>query len=605
MARVLNSRKKRKRKGLAIFASGVLLAAAGTFLYGIPPSLQDISRAIQSAVSRASQQSAGNLPADSVLRGTIYDQGFNELAVSYRLYNLVASPADISDHKTTAHTLSQYIHKKEGELAGALKSTRQTVVIAENLDEEQAKAVESLHLPGVACVPIEARFYPEHTVASHILGFMGDNTCLAGVEGRYDAVLNSRTVRKNNIPVIDFKDQESLGSGGVDLILTLDLPLQKALEQQFRTYLASQGMEKGMGLLLEPGSGRILALVNQPSFNPNYFWKAKEGSRINRLYSHQLNKDLIRPILVRAAAIEREGIDGLPLLSETVAAPDYGFTPAMLYNFEQRIRLFDSVSSSWDSSAATGHTDGINQEMVTGVQVGATLASLVNGGWRITPFVADSVYDHATTTRYYRSDEATEKAHVLDPALSVQIRRNLFSKWVSPEDNKILYLAEHHQAGSGGDYVTERLFVGLTPAAHPRYLLLLAGEKNELEPEGKSQVKTEDTLKDLGSKLLAFVDKNPPQLAKNETPPGPNEMNMRQFFLGKELASQKTSEEIAAQTVLMPALRGLSLRKGLQLVEPYRMKVQINGSGKIIAQYPLPGTPLLGTNECILTLEQR
>ena len=105
--------------------------------------------------------------------------------------------------------------------------------------------------------------------------------------------------------------------------------------------------------------------------------------------------------------------------------------------------------------------------------------------------------------------------------------------------------------------------------------------------------------------MLAFVDKNPPQLAKNETPPGPNEMNMRQFFLGKELASQKTSEEIAAQTVLMPALRGLSLRKGLQLVEPYRMKVQINGSGKIIAQYPLPGTPLLGTNECILTLEQR
>ena len=55
----------------------------------------------------------------------------------------------------------------------------------------------------------------------------------------------------------------------------------------------------------------------------------------------------------------------------------------------------------------------------------------------------------------------------------------------------------------------------------------------------------------------------------------------------------------------MPALRGLSLRKALQKIDPYKMKVSFNGSGKVIAQYPPAGTSLLGMNECMLTLDER
>ena len=55
----------------------------------------------------------------------------------------------------------------------------------------------------------------------------------------------------------------------------------------------------------------------------------------------------------------------------------------------------------------------------------------------------------------------------------------------------------------------------------------------------------------------------------------------------------------------MPRLRGMSLRKGLQQLNPHAMRIQVSGSGRIIAQYPLPGTPLRGVNECILTLDAR
>ncbi len=609
MAKIVSSKNRKKRRGLKIFLSVILLAAAGAVLYGIPPSLLDISRIFQSAASKIPRDSAGLEPAVSVLRGTIYDQRFNELAVSYRLFNLSVRPADVVSHKAAAEALSPVIGKSAAEIEGSMKSSRQTVMLMEDLDEQQAAAIQALELQGVFCTPVETRFYPAHTAASHVLGFMGDNAGLAGVEGRYDAVLASRTVHNSNIPDIDFKGRESLGAQSVDLILSLDLRLQRQLEQLFREYRTEQGMEKGMGLLLEPGSGRILALVNQPSFNPNYFWKANEGNRVNRIYSHLLDKDLIRPILVRAAEIERQGIDGSPLLPATVAAPDYGFNEDMLDNFEHRIRLYDPVADTWEGGSSQEPPERA-QDAVTGVQVGATLASLVNGGWRINPYVVDSIYDHASSTRFYRKsgEDNVGRAHVLDPALSVKVRRNLFSSWVSDKDNKIVYKAEKEQTGFIGEadsYSIQRLFAGLTPAQYPQYLLIMAVERDEVRPQPPGKTAKEDTLAELGRNLLSYVENNPPQLAQAEIPPPRSEENRRQFFISKRLAMTKTPEEIAAQAATMPALRGLSLRKALQKIDPYKMKVSFNGSGKVIAQYPPAGTSLLGMNECMLTLDER
>lgn len=608
MARIVSARNRKKRRGLKIFVSVFLLAAAGAVLYGIPPSLLDISRIIRSAASKIPPQPAGLEPAASVLRGAIYDQRFNELAVSYRLYNLLLRPAEISDPRAAAEALAPVIHKPAADIEGAMKSSRQTVTLAEDLDEHQATEIGALNLSGVLCTPVEARFYPAHTLASHVLGFMGDRAGLAGVEGRYDAVLASRTVRSSTIPDIDFKGRESLGPEAVDLVLTLDLHLQRQLERQFHDYLSTQNMERGMGLLLEPGSGRILALVNQPSFNPNYFWKAQEGNRVNRIYSHLLDKALIRPILVRAAAIEREGIDGPPLLPLTVAPPDYGFTESMLDNFERRIRLYDPVADNWEGGASQENLEG-TQAAVTGVQVGTTLASLVNGGWRINPYLIDSVYDHASSSRLYRKNDGIGRAHVLDPAVSVKIRRNLFSSWVLKEEDKIVYTAEKELPGGlnqRGEYSRQRLFAGLVPALHPRYLLLIAVEKNEKrpEPQGKSGGEAR-SLEELGRDLLSYVEAHPPQPAATEAPPPRSEENRRQFFISKRLAMHSIPEEVAAHAAVMPSLRGLSLRKALQKIEPYKMQVRVNGSGRVVAQYPLPGTTLLGARECTLTLEER
>lgn len=560
---------------------------------------------VQSAVGKISSLSAGRSPAEAVLRGTIYDRKFNELAVSYRLFSVSVEPGEVINLQKTAEALAPFIGRKAEVIQQRLRDLSGTVELADDLDEEQAAQIEALGIKGVSCKATEVRFYPGHTAASHVLGFMGDGVGLAGVEGKYDAVLQAGPFRSNNIPDIDFKGQASLGAGAADLILSLDLDLQRQLESRFRQYLASHDAAKGMGLLIEPGSGRILALVNQPSFNPNYFWKAKETSRVNRMYNHVLDKSLIRPILARAAAIEREGLSGPGLLPETVAAPDYGFTSDKLAAFEEQIQLYGSVFGNWESGPVTDQS--VQEPVVTGVQVGVTIASLVNGGWRITPYVIDSVYDHATAQRYFRSNEATRKEHVLDPALGVKIRRELFANWQVEEMNLVSYSAAGLQVGREkgySRYSMQELFAGMIPAKQPKFLLLMAIERDYLQPLTPESKKDKGTLEQMGRELLAsFQVERPEQVA--EAPPPKSAENLRQFFISRRLNVREEPGKASEQVALMPRLRGMSLRKGLQQLNPHAMKIQVSGSGRIIAQYPLPGTPLRGVNECILTLDAR
>lgn len=597
--------KKNKRRWFFPFLV-ILLAAAGAILYRCPLSLQDIGRISQSAVGKISSLSAGPAPAEPVLRGTIYDRNFNELAVTYKLYSIFANPVEVGDRRQVAQALEPLVNVKAEKLQARLKSTQYSIMLATDLDERQAEQINALKLQGITCKASDARFYPGHTAASHVLGFMGDGVGLAGVEGKYDTVLQG-VFRTSNIPDIDFQGREHLGDTGADLMLTLDMGLQKILENRFRDFLAANGTEKGMGLLIEPSSGRILALMNQPSFNPNYFWKANESNRINRIYNHLLDKQLIRPILARAAAIEREGLDGPGLLPPTVAAPDYGFTDQQLERFEQQIELYGSVFGNWESGPIVNERKD-PQPVVTGVQVGVTLASLVNGGWRITPYVVDSLYDHATKARYSRRREATVKSHVLDPALGVKIRRDLFANWVSDQGNGVVFTGDRFQVQPDGpfsQYSMQHLFVALTPATRPRYLLLIATEQDHLLPNPPRDKGEAGNLEELGRDLLATLARQEEPNAVAATPPAKSQENLRQFFISKRLNFTNAPEKDAIAAAVMPQMRGMSLRKGLQQIDKFKLKVRINGTGQIVAQYPLAGQSLTGVEECIVTLEPR
>lgn len=600
--------RKQKRRKRRLFVAGVimvLLAAAGGVLYRLPVSLQDISRIIQLAAGKFYSSPADTMSAGDVLRGTVYDRNFKELSVSYQLFSLYVHPAKINNHKVAAEKLAAIIGIEKGVIETRLKQSRRVVELADDLDADQAGAIEALHLEGAYCTSCEKRYYPEHAAAPHILGYTVDGVGLSGVERKYDILLQPGEYQPVDAPDVDFKGNTVIGQKRTDLILTLDIELQKAVDKQLNRLLREQGAAVGMGLLLEPASGRILAFSNQPSFDPNYFWKSEGLARQNGLYSPRFDPDLVRPLLVRAAARIEDEEQFTPLLPQTLAATDFGLSAGQYAEVLNRIAFLQPVAQSLPSDVPFKDAlSGGQHKNVSLMQLGVGLASLINGGWRITPTFVDSVYDQQRGQRFSLKKEAIGRTHVLTPAMGVAVRRELLNHFGGQKEKLLAFSAGSKRVvptGTVSRYVQQQLFVGMIPREKPTMLLIMALERNTLDPVPKAKKKS--SLASVGKTLLTDLYREAGQEQVAEYPAGKNQENFARFLISRRVEYTRLPESITGKEADMPELVGMSLRKGLQQLSRYNLRITIRGSGRIVSQSPPAGERLGTVERCQLILE--
>lgn len=142
-------------------------------------------------------------------------------------------------------------------------------------------------------------------------------------------------------------------------------------------------------------------------------------------------------------------------------------------------------------------------------------------------------------------------------------------------------------------YSMQELFVGMAPAKQPKYFLLMAVERDHLYPLSSEKGSGKAALEAMGKELLSVFVKSQSPEGLADRPPERSKENLRQLFISKRLSFREAPGKANEPIPLMPKMRGMSLRKGLQQIDKYKMKVNINGSGRIIAQYPLPGQSLI------------
>lgn len=613
MIKAVRQKKRRRKRLLFVGVLVILLAAAGGTLHRLSLSLQDISRIIQLAAGKISETKQ-NLPqTKAILRGTVYDRNFNELSVSYQLFTLYVHPTELSDRHYAAENLARILGMDKKILADRLKNVQPIVEIADDIDEQQAAEIEALNLDGVQCKVREDRYYPAHTAAANLLGFVDNSLGLAGVEALYDSVLQPGEYQVSNVPEVDIDDSEPLGRTTTDVILTIDMDLQKKIEQQLQNYRIINGAAKGMALVLEPGSGRVLAMVSQPGFDPNYFWQADDQKLQGLIFTPEFNRELIRPLLKTAAAIYDAGLNG-QILPVTVRAPGYGLAEEKideywtLFGFQQPVQSLLSSGSKENDPDAAGND---NFRKLSGAQLSIGLASLLNGGSRMTPYVLHSLYDHTVGRFYERKDAAILQQRIMEPAAGIHLRRKLLlqSPYSCKEGflffNRETDIAEHNGLTH---YQPQEVLVAAVPRNIPKVFLLMAVDYGTLYPlppdayNGKNQ---KEELAALGRRLLPVLSAYSPSDHVAEHPGIKNEENYRRFLISRRLELPEQKKGYARDDTTMPEVTGLSLRKGLQLISPYHLKVSIKGSGRIVAQNPAPGEPVTESGVCELTLGSR
>lgn len=267
------------------------------------------------------------------LRGSIYAQDGSTLAYSERTFDIYAYIPEIERaEKYGKQTRNEYLDKvsktletDRKELEDLINSGPWWIKIASSISKAKKDVLVALKRDDGSDLPLEGNFieytserkYPEKELSSHIIGFYGFNDLKsdweggAGIELKWEKSLKSfkgfqlQQVDSfgNTITISDFTPIEE--QRGSDIYLTIDLRLQRIVEQNLKTNVERYGAQAGASVLMDPKTGRIMALANYPTYDPNIYNKVKDPEAFsNRAVTVPYEFGSIGKIFTVAGAIE-------------------------------------------------------------------------------------------------------------------------------------------------------------------------------------------------------------------------------------------------------------------------------------------------------------
>jgi cell division protein FtsI (penicillin-binding protein 3) len=210
-------------------------------------------------------------------RGTIYDRLGSELAVGERATTVYANPKQIENPRSAAIAVEKTLGLNANKVYPLLADrSRGFVYVERQADPGLAQVLEAKHIAGFGFYPEEHREYPQNSVGASVLGYAGvDNKGLAGLELELDKTLSGtrgeKTIVKDpfgrTLEVVDSKP----GTDGTNVYLTLDHSIQGQVERVLRETRERWGAQSASAIVMDPRTGGILAIANDPGYDANRF----------------------------------------------------------------------------------------------------------------------------------------------------------------------------------------------------------------------------------------------------------------------------------------------------------------------------------------------
>jgi cell division protein FtsI (penicillin-binding protein 3) len=236
-------------------------------------------------VARAQRQQLRTVEV-AAKRGEILDRSGRVLAYSVDVDSIYAVPAEIRDPQRTIAALCGVLQSCTPEYREALlqrlRSRRHFVWVRRQVSHEEARQVAALDLEGVGFLNESKRFYPNADLASHVLGYVGlDNVGLGGIERSYDAQIRGKAgtaLVQTDARRHAFSRTERPPTAGDTVELTIDQVLQWYVERALKAGVEEHAASGGTIIVMDPATGEILAMANEPSFNPNAYAPSRKST---------------------------------------------------------------------------------------------------------------------------------------------------------------------------------------------------------------------------------------------------------------------------------------------------------------------------------------
>lgn len=210
-------------------------------------------------------------------RGAVLDRFGEPLAVSSPVDSVWVNPPEIAQSGDGIAKLARALGKNRQRLEQRITSNldREFLYVARHLDPRAAGSIAELGIPGCYLAREYRRYYPNGEITGHILGFtnldeegqegleLAYNQSLAGVDGEKRVIQDGRGRIVQNVEI----NRPPLP--GEDLETSIDLRIQYLAYRELKSAVRKHRARAGTVIVLDVESGEVLAMVNQPSFNPN------------------------------------------------------------------------------------------------------------------------------------------------------------------------------------------------------------------------------------------------------------------------------------------------------------------------------------------------
>jgi cell division protein FtsI (penicillin-binding protein 3) len=244
-------------------------------------------------------------------RGNILDRNGEPLAVSTPVDSVWVNPKMLLQSPEDIQPLADVLAVDADEIERRLtqRSTREFVWLRRRLHPDVASQIKALKLQGVFLQKEYRRFYPAGEVTSHVIGFTNiDDVGQEGLELAYNDWLQGkpgmkRIIRDRLGRTVEHVEMVRESVPGHDLSLTIDRRLQYLAYRELKRTVLKHGARSGSVVLLDVKSGEVLAMVNQPSYNPNHSNMDSEGLR-NRAVTDVFEPGSVMKPFAVASALE-------------------------------------------------------------------------------------------------------------------------------------------------------------------------------------------------------------------------------------------------------------------------------------------------------------
>ncbi len=397
-------------------------------------------------------------------RGEILDVNGTVLATNRTVCTISVIHSQITDPERVIRELSRLLELDEGSVRKKVEKVSSMERIQTNVDKEIGDQIRSLGLDGVKVDEDYKRYYPYDELASKVLGFTGgDNQGIIGLEVMYEEYLKGingkilTTTDARGIELSQVAEDRIEPVAGNTLQISLDYNIQTYAQQMAEKVMEEKQAEKVAILMMDPGNGEILAMVNVPEFNLNdpFTLNTEDGGAalsdeekqeaLNQMWRNGSINDTYEPgstfkIITASACLEEGVVD----LDDTFQCPGYrvvedrkirchkvgghgaetfvegirnSCNPVFIdiglrlgtdrfFDYFQQFGLMDQTGVDLPGEAGTIMHKKENVGLVelatmsfgqsfqiAPIQLAATVSSLINGGERVTPHLGVRILD--------------------------------------------------------------------------------------------------------------------------------------------------------------------------------------------------------------------